>query len=134
MNEYATRIKEVRELAKMSQGDMAFEIGMSPSGFANIDRGIRTASVEQLKAINEAVKPIIGDRLIYLITGKNQTEYLVDYSIDDSVIDKGSCLNLLESWLVEMKAKNIIRFKGSVTELTSIFAKKIKADVDPKAV
>lgn len=126
MNEYSERIKEVREQAKMSQGDMAFEMEMSVSGYANIERGVRKASVEHLKAVNDAVKNVLGDRLIYLITGKNQAEYLVDHSIDESLIDKSKCLSLLETWLLDMKMKNIIRFKGSVTDLTFLFAKKLK--------
>ena len=109
MNEYAVRIKEVRELAKMSQGDMAFELCMSPSGFANIERGIRKASIEHIKAINDAVNPVIGDKLIYIVTGTNQTEYLINHSVDESLIDRAECLERLENWLVEMKSKNIIR-------------------------
>ncbi len=126
MNEYAARIKEVRELAKMSQGDMAFELSMSPSGFANIERGLRKTSIEHIKGVNDAISPVIGDKLIYIITGKNQTEYLIDHSVDDSVIDKAACLERLENWLVDMKSKNIIRFKGSVTELAFLFGKSIK--------
>ena len=99
---------------------------MSKSGFANLDHGRRTASIEQMKAINEAVKPVIGDRLMYLVTGKSQTEYLISHVIDDDLIDRADCLSKLEDWLVDMKLKSIIRYKGSVTELVSIFANRIK--------
>ena len=126
MNEYAARIKEVRDQAKMSQGDMAFEIGMSPSGFANIDAGRRNASVDQLKMINNAVRPIIGDRLIYLITGSKNEQYLADHPIGSNYIDRAENLEALESWLVDMKVKGIIRFKGGVSELALLYGKAIK--------
>lgn len=128
MSEYAERIREVREAAKMSQGDMAFELGVSTSGYANLEQGRRKVSIEHVKAVNEAVAPIIGDKLMYLFTGKMQAEYLIDHSIDDSYIDRACALRKLEEWLVDMKIKNIIRFKGSSTELTSLFSKTLKSN------
>ena len=51
MKEFSERLKDVRKDAGMSQADIADEIGVTKSAYANYEQGIREPSLKVLKAI-----------------------------------------------------------------------------------
>ena len=51
VKEFSIRLREVRKDSGMSQGDVASEIGVTTSAYANYEQGIREPSLKILKAI-----------------------------------------------------------------------------------
>lgn len=51
MKEFAERLKDVRKDSGMSQADVASEIGITKSAYANYEQGIREPSLKVLKVI-----------------------------------------------------------------------------------
>lgn len=55
VNEFSSRLREVRKDTGMSQGEVASEIGVTKSAYANYEQGIREPSLKVLKAICDAL-------------------------------------------------------------------------------
>ena len=51
MKEFGLRLKDVRKDSGMSQADVADEIGVTKSAYANYEQGTREPSLKVLKAI-----------------------------------------------------------------------------------
>lgn len=51
MKEFSERLKDVRKDSGMSQADIASEIGVTKSAYANYEQGIREPSLKVLKLI-----------------------------------------------------------------------------------
>lgn len=51
MSEFSKRLREVRKDAGMRQADVASEVGVTTSAFANYEQGTREPSLKILRAI-----------------------------------------------------------------------------------
>jgi len=55
VNEFSSRLREVRKDTGMSQSEVASEIGVTKSAYANYEQGIREPSLKVLIAICDAL-------------------------------------------------------------------------------
>lgn len=51
----ANRIREIRELSKLTQAEVAYRIGISPSAYGQIERKAGKSTFETLEKVAEAI-------------------------------------------------------------------------------
>lgn len=70
------RIRELRTQAGWSQAALAEEAGFkNGSTIGNYEQGNNAVSIDAATAIARALKPAIGDHLVYLLIGERPEEY-----------------------------------------------------------
>lgn len=63
MKKFGSRLKEMRELAGMTQADLAEDSGLSPMAISHFERGRRLPSLKNFAAIMNS----LGDCAAYLL-------------------------------------------------------------------
>lgn len=122
MNTLGGRIKELRKKARMSQKELALKVGVEGGSLGNWERDNREPSFSYVFEINEVLKPILGDNLFYLITGKKPEEHVNAITIKSSYISREVVLDRTEKFLSDMDLLREIRIVGKMDDVIKAYA------------
>lgn len=125
MNTLGGRIKELRNKAKLSQKELALKVGVEGGSLGNWERDNREPSLSYIFEINEVLKPILGDNLFYIITGKRPEEYLNAITINSNYISRELVLDKTEKFLIDMDMLREIRIVGKIDEVLKAYAEQV---------
>tara|TARA_B100001063_G_scaffold244727_1_gene278320 strand:+ start:3837 stop:4277 length:441 start_codon:yes stop_codon:yes gene_type:complete len=122
MTTLGERIKDLRKKARMSQKELALKVGVEGGSLGNWERDNREPSISYIAEINEVLKPILGDNLFYLITGKRPEEHINAITIKSSYISREVVLDRTEKFLSDMDLMREIRIVGKMDDVVKAFA------------
>ncbi len=97
------KLRQLREMQKWSQEEMAEKMGMSPSGYAKIERGENSVNIERLEQIAQIFNIDVADLtsqekgIIFVVgVGDNWTDSnnLQYYGTTESIIQENEKLKL----------------------------------------
>lgn len=125
MNTIGGRIKELRKKAKLSQKELALKVGVEGGSLGNWERDNREPALSYIYEINEVLKPILGDNLFYIVTGKRPEEYLNAITINSNYISRELVLDKTEKFLVDMDSLREIRIVGKMEEVLKSYAEQV---------
>ena len=104
------RIAELRELAGLNKKEVARLCGWNYSTYTNYEYGIRDLSVENAKHLCESLEPKIGNRFIYLVTGKDISEHIQS---DKGGVSKFEALNIFKDVLLRARRLGALEIAGN---------------------
>ena len=119
------KIKKIRELRSYTQEYMAEQLGMSQTGYGNIERDETDISLKRMKQISE----ILGIKLQELFGFDEKAALLVGTAINNSTGQSGVVFNNNENFERERKLyeEQVLLLKDQVNMLKEeiIFLKKL---------
>lgn len=125
MNTLGGRIKELRNKARLTQAQLALKVGVEGGSLGNWERDNREPSLSYIFEINEVLKPILGDNLFYIITGKRPEEYLNAITINSNYISREVVLGKTEKFLLDMDMLREIRIAGKIEDVIKAYAEQV---------
>lgn len=125
MNTIGGRIKELRKKARLTQTQLALKVGVEGGSLGNWERDNREPSLSYIFEINEVLKPILGDNLFYMITGKRPEEYLNAITINSNYISREVVLDKTEKFLMDMDMLREIRVVGKIEDVIKAYAEQV---------
>ncbi len=108
------KLRQLREMQKWSQEEMAEKMGMSPSGYAKIERGENSVNIERLEQIAQIFNVDVADltsqeKGIVFVVGVGddwqQHNNLQYYGTTESIIQENEKLKLTLSHKDELLAQ-----------------------------
>lgn len=122
MNDYVARIKEVMEMSRLKQRQVAALIGVKESTLSNWLNSNRGMKVDTVIQVCEAMEPFVGDVKFYVITGEKPEDHLKAFNINSKYIAKGDVVGKFQDFLLKMNSLKELVIIGDIQNMTEAFA------------
>lgn len=122
------KIKLMREMRNWTQEDVAEKLGMSTTGYAKIERGQTTMSVDKLKQIaqvfNIDIAQLLDDNecFVFCSIGDNHSNYSNYFGMNEKLVAQNEKLTLevqLKDELLKQKDEEILVLKEMIELIKS---------------
>ncbi len=123
------KLRQLREMQKWSQEEMAEKMGMSPSGYAKIERGENSVNIERLEQIAQIFNVDVADLtsqekgIVFVVgVGDNwkDSNNLQYYGTTESIIQENEKLKLTLSHKDELLAQKEQIIKEKEREINTL--------------
>ncbi len=123
------KLRQLREMQKWSQEEMAEKMGMSPSGYAKIERGENSVNIERLEQIAQIFNVDVADLtsqekgIVFVVGGVGdewKNPQLNYYGTTESIIQENEKLKLTLSHKDELLAQKEQIIKEKEREINTL--------------